>query len=93
MKAHELIADPKHWSSEHIAQKADGSPTQPGNPEAVRRCALGAMCVAYPDEEEYNNTYNRLMEHVQKKGQYFVSDWNDMSTHEEVYTTLKALDI
>jgi hypothetical protein len=45
-RARALIADERHWCPGDLARNATGLPVSPTDPNAVQRCALGALVAA-----------------------------------------------
>lgn len=93
MKAYELLSSPEKWTQVYWAKDKDGVFIWPKNENAVCWCALGAIARVYADSpDEYDKAKTKLNDAIEDKG---IVDWNDdpERTWEDVYTTLKELDI
>jgi hypothetical protein len=98
MKAHELIADPEHWTRHAYARNSDGLPTDPEAPDAVCWCALGAIhrCYGYrPYDDDFRGIMTRYYQAVEDAyGDKSVVNVNDRADgHPKVLAILKQLDI
>ena len=88
MKAYELIDSPDKWC-QHEAVIRDKN-------NNCRYCALGCMGAAYleTDDETYVEMKEILLDHITSNTSFtLVSEWNDNSDWETVYSTLKQLNI
>ncbi len=91
MKAYELIAKPEHWATGFGFRDELGQACDPE--DAYSYCALGAIYIAY-GQDKYSQYVQKLEAHLtKKKKNNLISLWNDYSTHEEVYKTLKEIDV
>ena len=88
MKAHELLSDESKWTIGYYARDNKGRQVYSGSIEAVCWCAEGALFRCYESDAD-----EKLVELEEKVGENNVPNWNDRSTYQEVYNTLKELDI
>ena len=93
MKAHELLADPKHWTKRAYARDKDGQSVSAHSDEAVCWCVLGAIikCYGYLECPESRIVRTGLIEKY-KHG--MITNFNDIeASHEQVVSLLKELDV
>lgn len=86
MKAHELLADPKHWTQGAMARDSLGQVTHSNSDNAVCWCVMGALNKCYGESLEY---INKIRERIGGS----VALFNDSHTHIEVVNLLKELDV
>lgn len=93
-KAYELIDAPHKWCRYALWQDADGkSVVDPKN--AVSFCAVGAIAFVYNEDKAERNMIDKLNDYTKTLGYHWACDWNNdpKTTWNEVYSTLKELDI
>lgn len=89
--ARELISDPEHWTTETLARDCNGDPTYYKYDDAVKFCAVGAICrVNFKFGHVSSNANNSIIElnsAIDSPGR--LDAFNDTHTHTEV---LSAFD-
>jgi hypothetical protein len=80
--ARALIADPKNWTQDVMASRADQMECEPRDPDAVCWCSLGAISKVTEGLEEFWRARDALRQFVSDSPS--VSEFNDTHTHAEV---------
>ena len=94
MKAYEVIGSPEKWTKGATARTEQGEMINPHNPSAHSWCAEGAIAVAHPGTDEFDfRNFIKDFEKLRACVGTSVARWNDNSTWETVYQTLKELEI
>lgn len=97
MKLHELLDKPEKWTKGSYARNANGTPVASRSLEASCWCVQGGW-MKLADLKNLGAPVGRskLLRHLQVNvptSGGSISHWNDASTYEEVFSTLKSLDI
>lgn len=89
--ARELISDPERWTIGALARDCNGDPTYYKYDDAVKFCAVGAICrVNFKFGHVCSNANNSIIElNFVIESHFSLGDFNDTHTHTEV---LSAFD-
>lgn len=95
MKAYELISDPEKWTTGAMARDKNGDPVATTSGNAVKFCAMGALCAVTPNhmDKEFSEKLLRA-QHIciEKYNVSSLSVVNDMIGREAAIEVLKELE-
>jgi hypothetical protein len=94
----ELLKDPDHWTQLDLARLADGSATNPSNPNAVKWCLIGGICKITDSGLFVDSPYTFVQLNMRVRGiltrqLYQISVYDNLEIFNDCSTHSKVLDL